>query len=124
MLVSTTNIAGVSYRSAADEQAMMGDIQSRGVGHRAANDRPLGDYGAFFEINDGDMTMAFNNVAHGYVQSFPRRVDGYTCRVTTRQFNASHQFSCRGVYDVDRSIGRPVFTATAKIFKDFNTGIN
>src|ERR1700730_6660803 len=107
MLVSATNIAGVSYRPAANKQTVMRQIQTRGMGHRAANDGPLRDYGAFIEINDGDVTIAFDDVAHRDIQSFSRGVDGYTCGVTTRQFDAAHQFSSRCVNQVDSSICRP-----------------
>jgi len=70
MLVSASNIAGVGYRPAADKQAMMGRIQTRSMGHRASGNWPLGDHGAFFEINDRNMAVTSHNISHSDVQSF------------------------------------------------------
>jgi len=55
MLVPASNIAMWAMRPAADKQAMMGRIQTRRMGHRASGDWPLGDHGAFFQINDRNM---------------------------------------------------------------------
>jgi hypothetical protein len=70
MLVPAPNVASVGYRPAADKQAMMGCIQTRGMGHRASGDWPLGDHGAFFEINDRYMAITSHNIPHSDVQSF------------------------------------------------------
>src|ERR1700737_451449 len=70
-LVPPSNIAGVSYRSATDKQAMMCRVETSGMRHRASGDWPLGDHRAFFEIDYGNMAFTVHNISHSDVQSFP-----------------------------------------------------
>jgi hypothetical protein len=69
---------------------MMGCVQTRGMGHRASGDWPLGDDGAFFEINYRNMAVPFHNVSHSDVQSFPGRIDCDAGRITAGELNAAH----------------------------------
>src|SRR6202171_2025069 len=124
MLVPSSNIASVGYRPAADEQTMMGCIQTRGMGHRASSDWPLGDHGAFFKINDRNMAVTSHNISHSDVQSFSRRLDRDARGVTAGKLNAAHQFGRSCVDYVDGSIRRSVLAAATKVFKDFDAGIN
>src|ERR1700730_5289446 len=70
MLVPASNIASVGYRPATDKQAMMDCVQTRGMGYWTSGNWPLGDHGAFFEINDRHMAVASHNISHSDVQSF------------------------------------------------------
>src|SRR5229473_5467714 len=119
MLVPSSNIAGVSYRPATDKQAMMCGVQTRGMGHRASGDWPLGDHGAFFEINDRNMAVTSHNISHRDVQSFSRWLDRDACGIAAWELNAAHQFGRLCVNDVDRSVSRAVLATATKIFKDF-----
>src|ERR1700694_6051493 len=124
MLVPASNIARMGFGPAANKQAMMGCVQTRGMGHRASGDWPLGDHGAFFEINYRNMADPSHNISHSDVQSFSGRLDCDASRITAGEFNAAHQFGRLCVDYVDRSIGRPVLTAATKVFKDLDAGIN
>jgi hypothetical protein len=57
-----------AFDAAADEQAMMGRIQTRRMGRRAASDGPLGHHGAFFKIDDLHVAVAVHHISHGDVQ--------------------------------------------------------
>src|SRR5882672_4443469 len=124
MLVSASDVPRVCLHPASNKQAMMGRIQSCGVGHRTSGDWPLGDHGAFFEINDGNVAVTLHNISHSDVQSFSRWLDCDARRITTWELNAANQFGRSCVNDVDRSIRRSVLAAATKIFKDFDAGIN
>src|SRR5229473_951138 len=117
MLVPASNIARVGYRPAADKQAMVCCIQTRRMGHRASGDGPLGDHGAFFEIDDRDMAVTSHNISHGDVQPFPRWLDCDARRITARELNAAHQLGRFRVNDVDRATiasGRPLPPKSSK----------
>src|SRR5712671_3157284 len=64
MLVSASNIARMGFGAAANKQAMMGCVETRGMGHRPSGDWPLSDHGAFFEIDHRNMAVAINNISH------------------------------------------------------------
>src|SRR5229473_73480 len=98
MLVPSSNIAGVSYRPATDKQAMMCGVQTRGMGHRASGDWPLGDHGAFFEINDRNMAVTSHNISHRDVQSFSRRLDCDARGIAPVELNAAQQFDRFGYF--------------------------
>src|SRR5712664_2096290 len=124
MLVPASNIASVSYRPAADKQAMMGRIQTGGMGHRASGDWPLGDHGAFFEINDRNMAVTSHNISHRDVQSFSRWLDCDARGIAAGELNAAHQFGRSRVNDVDRGIIGSMLATATKVFKHLDTGIN
>jgi len=124
MLVPASNVARMCRHSAADKQAMMGRIQTRGVGHWASGDGPLCDHGAFFEINDCNVAVTSHNISHRDVQSFSRWFDCDSRGITAWELDAVHQSGRFGVNDVDRSIIRSVLATATKIFKDFDSGIN
>src|SRR4029077_4281142 len=107
-LVPTSDVASVGDRSAANEQSMMLWIQTGGMRYRAAGDWPLCEHRTFFEIDDGHMTFTVNNISHGHVKSFSRRLDGDTGWIATGELDAAHQFG-RGCVDyIDGSIRRSV----------------
>src|ERR1700730_32103 len=91
MLVPASNIAGMGFGPAADKQAMMGCVQTCGVGHRAAGDWPLGDDSAFFEIYDRNVAVTVDNISHRDVQSFSGRLDCDAGRITAGELNAAHE---------------------------------
>src|SRR5712691_12882454 len=87
MLMSASNVAGVCYQSAANKQAMMGRVQARGMRHRASGDWPLGDHGAFFEIDDRNVAFPIHDVSHRDVQSFSRWLHCDACGITSRELD-------------------------------------
>src|SRR6267143_3474464 len=91
MLVPAPYVARVCYQSTTNKQAMMGRIQTRGVGHWASGDGPLGNHGAFFEIDDCNMAVTPHNISHSDVQSFSRWFDCDSCRIAPWELNAAHQ---------------------------------
>src|SRR5713101_7162956 len=124
MLMSASNVAGVCYQSAANKQAMMGRVQACGVRHRASGDWPLGDHGAFFEIDDRNVAFPIHDVSHSDVQSFSRWLDRDACGITSRELDAARQFGRSCVNDVDRGTAGSVLTAATKVFKDFDACVN
>src|SRR5467141_4257652 len=82
MLVPASNVARMCRHSAADKQAMMGRIQTRGVGHWASGDGPLCDHGAFFEIDDRNVAVTPHKISQSDVQSFSRWFDCDACGIT------------------------------------------
>src|SRR5260370_5813997 len=123
MLVPSSNIAGVSYRPATDKQAMMCCVQTRGMGHRASGDWPLGDHGAFLEINDHNVAVTSHNISHRDVQSFSRRLDCDARGIAAGELNAAHQFGRFCIDYVDGSIRRSVLAAATKVFKYFDAAL-
>src|ERR1700680_2888358 len=80
--------------------------------HRTSSDWPLGDYSAFFEINDRNVAITSYNIPHSDVQPFPRWLDGDSCGITTWHLNAAHQFGRLCVNYLDRGTARHVVVST------------
>jgi len=78
---------------------MMRCVQTRvwGTDHR---DWPLRDHGAFFQINDRNVTFAIHNL-HGHVQTLSRWLDCDARRITAGQLNAAYQLGRFGINDID-----------------------
>src|SRR3977135_2201729 len=92
MLVPAPYVARVCYQSTTNKQAMMGRAQARGMRYLPSADWPLGDHGAFFEIDDCNVAVTSHNISHSDVQSFPRWLDCDARGVAARELNASHQY--------------------------------
>src|SRR5271165_5914816 len=115
MLVPTANLTFMLDHSAAQKQAMMGRVQSCGMRHWAANNRPFADYGAFFEIDNLDVAFSVDHVTHSNVEFFSGWLHGHAGRIPARQFYASKQFGGVGIDDFDGSVGSHVSAAPANL---------
>src|SRR5882762_865249 len=124
MLVPAPYVARVCYQSTTNKQAMMGRVQASGMRYRPSGDWPLGDHGAFFEIDDCNVAVTSHNISHSDVQSFPRWLDCDARGITAGELNAADQFGRSRVNDVDRGIIGSVLATATKVFKDLDTGIN
>src|ERR1700730_9457897 len=102
MLVPSSYVARVCYQPTANKKAVMGRVQASGMRYRAPCDWPLGDHGAFFEIDDCNVTVASHNISHRDVQPFSRWLDCDACAIAAGEFNAVHQFGRFRVNDGDR----------------------
>src|SRR5258706_16394071 len=124
MLVSAPNVSCMRFQPAAYKQTMMNGVDARSVGYRTIRDWPLRDHGAFFQINDRNVTFAIHNISHGHVQTLSRWLDCDARRIAAGQLNAAYQLGRFGINDIDGRVVGSMITTAAKVFEDFDASIN